>query len=53
MDQKTVKVSLCNQELIDENLVEFINIEEDIQGRDIMTFRCPLCGLEHRSYRVS
>lgn len=21
--------------------VEFLNVEEDIQGRDILTFRCP------------
>jgi len=22
--------------------VEFVNVEEDIQGRDIMTYRCPV-----------
>jgi hypothetical protein len=28
--------------------VEFLNIEEDIQGRDIMTFKCNLCDETHK-----
>lgn len=35
---------------VDEAGVKFLNIEEDIQGRDVMTFVCP-CGLEGKSFR--
>ncbi len=36
---------------IDETTVETLNIEEDIQGRDVLTFKCPGCHQEHRSLR--
>lgn len=36
---------------IDEKQVEFINIEEDIQGHDILTFKCPKCNTEQKSKR--
>lgn len=42
----------CTEQWIDETIVEFLNIEEDIQGRDILTFKCPLCHETHRSLRV-
>jgi hypothetical protein len=29
--------------------VEFLNIEEDIQGRDLMTFMCPVVEEETKS----
>lgn len=29
--------------------VEFLNIEEDIQGRDVMTFRCPISDTTQNS----
>jgi hypothetical protein len=53
--ERTVCVMLeCeNNELIAESNVKFVNIEEDIQGRDMLTFECPCCGDEHTSVRVS
>ena len=38
-----VVVLPCNQERIPETDVEILNIEEDIQGRDLLTFICPNC----------
>lgn len=29
--------------------VEFVNIEEDIQGRDVMHFMCPVTDTETKS----
>ena len=40
------------QDWIDEKTVEVLNIEEDIYGRDKLTFRCPVCGIESKSLRV-
>jgi hypothetical protein len=37
---------------MDEDKVEFINIEEDIQGKDVLTFRCPECKEVRKSYRL-
>jgi len=41
----------CQQatEYLETEEVEFLNIEEDMQGRDVMTFKCPLCGEIHKS----
>lgn len=36
---------------IDEKYVEFIDIEEDFQGFDVLTFRCPKCGTQQKSKR--
>lgn len=36
---------------MDEQLVTFINVEEDFEGADVMTFECPLCHQEHQSRR--
>ena len=41
----------CIGTFIDENKVEFINIEEGFDGRDVMTFKCPNCGENHQSNR--
>jgi len=30
---------------------EFINIEEDIQGADVLTFKCPTCNTVQKSRR--
>lgn len=30
---------------------QFLNIEEDIQGRDVLTFICPHCGTRQKSLR--
>jgi hypothetical protein len=32
-------------------MVKFINIEEDIQGADILTFECPHCKTQQKSKR--
>ena len=32
--------------------VEFVNVEEDIQGRDIMTFKCYDCETTQKAYPV-
>jgi len=45
-----VRCSTCKEDF-DEQKVEFLNIEEDIQGRDIMTFKCPKCQTKQRSHR--
>ena len=31
---------------------KFEGIEEDFQGRDLLTFKCPICNDSQRSYRV-
>ena len=36
---------------VDESTVEFVNIEEDMQGRDVLTFVCK-CGLPGESLRT-
>lgn len=38
----------CSEEH-DTESVKFLNIEEDIQGRDIMYFECPVTNMETRS----
>jgi predicted RNA-binding Zn-ribbon protein involved in translation (DUF1610 family) len=45
-----VRCGPCN-EWIDEQETEFINIEEDIQGADMLTFKCPICGNVSKSRR--
>jgi len=45
-----VNCTFC-KDRYDEKEVKFIDIEEDIQGRDIMTFECPVCKNEVRSLR--
>lgn len=50
--QKKITV-LCQhcKERHDERKVKFLNIEEDIQGRDRMTFECPTCKKRSTSFR--
>jgi hypothetical protein len=48
---RAIKVVVCNGDMVDEANVEFLNIEEDIQGADVLTFRCPVCGEPHKSRR--
>jgi hypothetical protein len=38
---------------LDERDVEFLNIEEDIQGKDVMTFKCPECKKQRKSHRFA
>lgn len=42
----------CDGDRVDERTVKVEDIEEDIQGRDVLTFTCPRCGEVHRSYRL-
>ena len=46
-----VYCSKC-EEFKDENDTEFVNIEEDIQGADVLTFICPDCGTKQKSRRL-
>lgn len=49
---RTIYVMLsCNKEHIDERDVDYIDCWEDFQGRDILKFRCPVCGADHVSLR--
>jgi len=47
-----VVVLSCSQDRVPEDEVEFVNIEEDMRGADVLTFKCPQCGEEHQSYRL-
>tara|TARA_Y100000310_G_C20626084_1_gene785969 strand:+ start:130 stop:492 length:363 start_codon:yes stop_codon:yes gene_type:complete len=44
-----VNCSKCGK--IDEADTEFVNIEEDFQGADVLTFICPDCHTEQKSRR--
>lgn len=49
---KSIEIILpCTRERVDERDVEIDNIEEDMQGRDVVTFRCPHCAEIHKSHR--
>jgi hypothetical protein len=41
----------CN-EWMGENITKIKNIEEDLQGRDFLTFECPACKTTQKSHRV-
>ena len=41
----------CTGDKIPESEIHCTNIEEDMQGRDVVTFDCPNCGEEHTSLR--
>ena len=45
-------VQPCNGDRIPEDEVDCTNIEEDMQGRDVVTFDCPNCGEEDTSLRL-
>jgi Zn finger protein HypA/HybF involved in hydrogenase expression len=45
-----VRCSKCKQDF-DESKVKFLNIEENMQGQDVMTFKCPVCGSKEKSLR--
>lgn len=46
---KCEKSGMTKYEWLDVEDVKFLNIEEDVQGRDVMTFECPICGESHKS----
>lgn len=52
--RKQIKVyRSCDKQWIDEEVAgDFVNIEEDFQGRDKLTFKCVRCGRNHTSLRV-
>jgi len=50
--REIVVILTCSKERVPESTVEFENIEEDMTGRDILTFKCPQCGESHRSLRL-
>lgn len=41
----------CSKDRVSEEDVEFLDIEEDAEGRDVLTFTCPQCGETHKSLR--
>lgn len=43
----------CTDDYIPECEVEFLNIEEDFEGREVLTFKCPECGQVHKSPRFN
>lgn len=48
-----IKVRLeCDGSWVSEDDIEVTNVEEDIQGRDVVAFDCPRCGETHTSLRV-
>ena len=52
MERTPIKVFLhCTRDTVPESTVKITNVEEDIQGRDVVTFDCPVCGREHQSLR--
>ena len=49
MNRKFIVVCTeCSEEHSTES-IKFLNVEEDIQGRDIMHFECPVTNLEAKS----
>lgn len=40
------------RELVAEDAVTILNIEEDMEGRDRLTFQCPECGTISTSLRL-
>lgn len=49
--QKTITVRCPKCGWMDEKDVKFINIEEDMMGRDVLTFECPTCKMTRKSNR--
>lgn len=48
---RTIYVRCHNCGHIDEDKVEFLNIEEGMLGEDILSFICPHCKTKQRSVR--
>ncbi len=42
----------CTGERVPEDQVTFEDIEENFEGRDVLTFTCPRCGDTHKSLRL-
>jgi RNase P subunit RPR2 len=41
------------KEWIEESKTTFVDISEDIQGKDLLTFKCPTCHTEQQSHRIA
>ncbi len=50
--EKKIMVTCTSCGRIPEDEVEFRNIEEDMQGKDVLTFKCPKCGEVRSSHRL-
>lgn len=48
-----IKVNCVRCGQLNEADTEFMNIEEDITGQDVLTFRCPKCKRVRKSLRFS
>jgi len=52
-EERPIKVKCKNcEEWYNENLVKSLDIEEDFQGRDILTFKCHQCETVQKSIRL-
>lgn len=50
--ERTIRVYLeCSRDLIDEREVELLDVYEDLQGADVVRFKCQRCGAVHESRR--
>jgi SPX domain protein involved in polyphosphate accumulation len=52
-ERPKIKVHCPEDGWVDEQDTEFVNIEEDIQGADILTFICPHCKQQRKSRRYA
>lgn len=48
---QSIKVRCPTCGLQNEEDTKFVDIEEDIQGADVLTFICPVCGKKRKSRR--
>jgi len=48
---KVTVVLNCDWSIVDERIVEVLDICEDENGNDVLTFKCPQCGFQHQSLR--
>ena len=52
MYHKIIRVyARCIMAYIDEVDVEFVDVQEDFEGKDVLTYICPHCLEEHQSKR--
>lgn len=46
---RSTVVLTCNSQHVAADDVAFLDVAEDAQGRDVMTFTCPKCQEVHKS----
>ena len=50
-DQRQPSVILsCNKDKVPVDTVNFLDIKEDIFGRDVLFYCCPVCKNKHESF---